>query len=54
MSSCGADVGIAADELEDVLQLLTPGHPRYVADEPGYYVIHPTVLATGRRRGPTR
>jgi hypothetical protein len=29
---------------------LTPGGPRYVVDEPGYYVVHPALVAAGRRR----
>jgi hypothetical protein len=32
-----------------VERLLTPGNPQYVVDKPGYFVMHPTVLATGRR-----
>jgi hypothetical protein len=36
------------DEAE---QLLTPGNPHYVMDEPGIFVMHPTILATGRKTG---
>ncbi|MBE1536732.1 class I SAM-dependent methyltransferase [Actinomadura algeriensis] len=45
----GTEAGLSADDLERVRALLTPGSPGYVADRPGYYLVHPTLLATGRR-----
>jgi hypothetical protein len=45
----GAQAGLTPAELSEVERLLTPGSPRYVVDRPGYFVMHPTVLATGRR-----
>lgn len=47
--ACGPQVGMTESDLADLHALTTPGSPRYVLDEPGYYVLHPTVLATGRR-----
>lgn len=47
-ATCGADVGLSPADLDDIRALLTPGQPRYVVDEPGYFVIHPTIMATGR------
>ncbi|WP_255308316.1 SAM-dependent methyltransferase [Streptomyces marincola] len=45
----GADAGMSAAEIEQAVGLLTPGGPDYVLDEPGYYVVHPTLLVTGLR-----
>lgn len=45
----GHDAGLSAEELAEVRELLTPGGPRYVLDEPGHYLVHPTLLVTGRR-----
>lgn len=45
----GAQAGLSAAELDKVRRLLTPGDPRCVIDEPGYFVMLPTILATGRR-----
>ena len=36
-------------DLARTADLLDPGSPSYILDEPGYFVMHPTVLATGRR-----
>jgi hypothetical protein len=36
-------------ELSEVERLLTSGSPQYIVDEPGFFVMHPTILATGRR-----
>jgi hypothetical protein len=46
---CGTQVGLTAAELSEVERLLTPGNPQYIVDEPGFFVMHPTILATGRR-----
>ena len=48
-AECGAQAGLTPAELSEVEQLLTPGSRSYVADEPGFFVVHPTILATGRR-----
>jgi hypothetical protein len=48
-TSCGPEAGMSPADLEEATELLTPGSPRYVLDEPGYYVMHPTILATGIR-----
>lgn len=45
----GADAGLSPADLDELRHLLTPSDPRYVLDEPGYFVMHPTILATGRR-----
>ncbi len=47
--ACGPHVGMTEDDVTDLHALTTPGSPRYVLDDPGYYVLHPTILATGRR-----
>ncbi|WP_233160306.1 hypothetical protein [Pseudonocardia sp. MH-G8] len=36
-------------DVAELHALTTPGSPRYLLDDPGYYVLHPTILATGRR-----
>ncbi|MGP4030155.1 hypothetical protein [Actinomadura sp. 3N407] len=46
---CGPEAGLSATDVERVRALLTPGDPGYAADRPGYYIVHPTLLATGRR-----
>lgn len=48
-TSHGTDAGLSTDDLDVVTQLLTPGSDRYVVHEPGFFVVHPTILATGRR-----
>lgn len=48
----GAEVGLT--DLDPLRELLTPGSGRYVLDDPGYYLLHPTVLATGRAPGTWR
>ncbi|QUX27686.1 class I SAM-dependent methyltransferase [Nocardiopsis akebiae] len=45
----GTDAGLSGEEVAGVERLLTPGHPDYVLDAPGYYMVHPTMLALGRR-----
>lgn len=47
-AACGAQVGMTAADVDELYALTTPG-PRYLLDDPGYHVLHPTVLATGRR-----
>jgi SAM-dependent methyltransferase len=45
----GAAAGLSPAELEEVRALLTPGSPRYIMGEPGFFIVHPTIMATGRR-----
>lgn len=45
----GKEAGMTEEDIARAEALLTPGHPEYVADEPGYHMIHPTLLVTGRR-----
>ncbi|GAA1455089.1 class I SAM-dependent methyltransferase [Nocardiopsis tropica] len=45
----GADAGLSSDEVAEAERLLTPGHPDYIVDTAGYYMVHPTLLAVGRR-----
>ncbi len=45
----GAAAGLSTAELDEVQRLLTPGDPHYVLDEPGYFLVLPATLATGRR-----
>lgn len=45
----GAPAGMAPADIDDLMELTSPGSPRYVVHEPGYFVVHPTLLATGRR-----
>lgn len=47
-AACGAQVGMTVADIDELHALTRPG-PRYVLDDPGYHVLHPTVLATGRR-----
>lgn len=49
VSSRGADVGMPAVEVDRLRHLLDPDDPDYVLDDPGYFVVHPTLLVTGRR-----
>ncbi len=46
---CGGDVGLTPDDLAQVDALLTPGSADYVMNDPGFFIMHPAVLATGRR-----
>ncbi|MDE1675150.1 hypothetical protein [Nocardia gipuzkoensis] len=46
---CGEQVGAAAADVASIEALLTPGSDRYILDDPGYHLIHPAILATGRR-----
>lgn len=48
-AACGREAGLSDAELDDVRTLLTPGSGRYIMDEPGFHIIHPAVLVTGRR-----
>lgn len=50
--TCGASVGMSGDDVEELHALTSPGDPRYVLDEPGWFALHPTVLVTGRH-GPS-
>ncbi|OKK02977.1 SAM-dependent methyltransferase [Streptomyces sp. CB02400] len=45
----GKEAGMTKEDIARAEALLTPGRPEYVVDEPGYYLIHPTLLVTGRR-----
>lgn len=45
----GRDVGLTDTDLADLTALTTPGGPRYVVDEPGYHVVQPATLTSGRR-----
>lgn len=47
--ACGEAVGMRTADVDELLTLTTPGDPRYVLDEPGWFALHPTVLVTGRR-----
>lgn len=47
--SRGVEAGMTKEDIARAEALLTPGDPEYVVDEPGYYLIHPTLLVTGRR-----
>ncbi|MBF6352080.1 methyltransferase domain-containing protein [Nocardia flavorosea] len=49
LRECGRQVGATAADLAGIEAALTPGSDRYVLDEPGYHLIHPGILATGRR-----
>lgn len=49
MAARGTDAGMSRAEIAEAEQLLTPGSPRYVLDRPGYYLVHPAILAAGRR-----
>ncbi|OCC14035.1 class I SAM-dependent methyltransferase [Streptomyces sp. PTY087I2] len=46
--SAGQKAGMSAEEVREAEELMSPG-PRYVLDDPGYYVVHPTLLVTGVR-----
>lgn len=50
----GRQVGMTDAEHDELRALTTPGSRRYIADEPGYHLHQPTLLATGRRRGGRR
>ncbi|WP_017543649.1 SAM-dependent methyltransferase [Nocardiopsis prasina] len=45
----GTDAGLTRDEVAEAERLMTPGHPDYIVDSAGYYMVHPTLLALGRR-----
>ncbi|MFD4985473.1 class I SAM-dependent methyltransferase [Streptomyces sp. NPDC058374] len=45
----GREAGMTGEDLARAEVLLTPGNPEYVVDEPGYYLVHPALLVTGRR-----
>jgi SAM-dependent methyltransferase len=44
----GAWAGLTDADRERLDALTTPGGPHYVVDEPGYHVVQPAVLTTGR------
>jgi SAM-dependent methyltransferase len=45
----GVEAGLSAADVDEVQRLLTPGDPHYILDEPGYFVVLPATLVTGRR-----
>jgi SAM-dependent methyltransferase len=45
----GAATGLSTAEIDEIQRLTTPGHPDYILDEPGYFYVLPSTLATGRR-----
>lgn len=45
----GRQVGMTAEDLRELRELVTPGAPRYVLDDPAHYVVAPTVLVAARR-----
>ncbi|AUS77037.1 class I SAM-dependent methyltransferase [Actinoalloteichus sp. AHMU CJ021] len=47
--SRGAEAGLGDEDIRLLGTLLTPGGQGYVLDDPGYYLVHPTLLVTGRR-----
>lgn len=47
--ACGPRVGMTEADVAELQALTTRGGSRYVLDDPGFYVLHPTILATGRR-----
>ncbi len=44
----GHDAGLTGADLDQLAALTTPGVSGYVADEPGFHVVQPAVLTTGR------
>jgi SAM-dependent methyltransferase len=49
VANYGAAAGLSTAEVDEIQRLTTPGHPDYILDEPGYYYVLPSTLATGRR-----
>ncbi|MEV3963351.1 class I SAM-dependent methyltransferase [Nocardia sp. NPDC050193] len=49
LRECGSQVGATAEDLAGIEALLDPAGGRYVLDEPGYHLVHPGILVTGRR-----
>ncbi|MDQ3761421.1 MAG: class I SAM-dependent methyltransferase [Actinomycetota bacterium] len=45
----GAEAGLSTEDVDKVQRLLTPGDPHYVLDEPGYFIVLPATLSTGKR-----
>lgn len=45
----GAEVGLSTAEVDELQRLMDPGDPQYVLDEPGYFLVQPSTLGTGRR-----
>jgi SAM-dependent methyltransferase len=45
----GTEAGLSAEDIDKVQRLLTPGDPHYVLNEPGYYIVLPATLSTGKR-----
>ncbi|MEZ4705693.1 MAG: hypothetical protein R3A44_00725 [Caldilineaceae bacterium] len=48
VESCGAAVGMNDAERTRFQELATPGSPDYLLDQPDYYCLQTSVLATGR------
>ncbi len=48
VQSCGAAVGMSEAERTRFQELTTPGTPDYLLDQPDYYCLQTSVLATGR------
>jgi hypothetical protein len=48
-ANCGAEAGMSVADMEKASELLTPDSSRYVLNEPGFSVVHPMILVTGRR-----
>lgn len=47
--ACGPQVGMTEADIAELHALITPGSPRFLLDDPGYHILHPTILTTGRR-----
>lgn len=47
--ACGPQTGMTEADITDLHALTSPDSPHYVLHDPGYYVLHPTILASGRR-----
>lgn len=45
----GPQAGMIDADIDELRSLITPGGPRYVLEDPAYYVLQPTILAVGRR-----
>ncbi|MEZ4728650.1 MAG: methyltransferase domain-containing protein [Caldilineaceae bacterium] len=48
VQECGAAVGMSDAERTRFQELTTPGSPDYLLDQPDYYCLQTSVLATGR------
>ncbi|MDT0443012.1 SAM-dependent methyltransferase [Streptomyces johnsoniae] len=47
----GREAGMSEEELVRAAALMTPGDDGYVLNEPGYHLLHPMLLVTGKREG---